>query len=353
MAKKYIHRWAEGKNIDIHTHSRQAFVEQYFEALRAYFKARQSNSDLRPPFKKRRYRPFIWKNTAIRLLPDGTILLSLGRRREPLKVQSKLSADVNIRRAELVYKNDRYYLHLAIEVKKVERNVETNKVMAIDFGVLRPIACYDGRRIIIYNGGKLNSVLRYRNKRLANIQRALSKCKKGSKRWKKLQRAKKRMLTKTANQARDILHKITSNFVGLCLQDNIGTIVIGDITGIRDRVSYSDSANQKIHQWQFGRMLVMLKTKAELFGMKVAQISEAYTTKVCPVCGTQNKSQGRNYKCFVCGFSYHRDGVGAINIFNRYLGIGQVVGVLASPVGVRFNPHLCGYGVKSTPWKAV
>ncbi|MEM4239131.1 MAG: transposase, partial [Nitrososphaerota archaeon] len=44
-----------------------------------------------------------------------------------------------------------------------------------------------------------------------------------------------------------------------------------------------------------------------------------------------------------CGFEYHKDGVGAINIFKRYRGKSHVVGVLASPVGLR------SHGVSISP----
>jgi putative transposase len=40
--KKYILRWSDGK-IDIHTHSKQVMVEQYFQALNSYFKAVKKN----------------------------------------------------------------------------------------------------------------------------------------------------------------------------------------------------------------------------------------------------------------------------------------------------------------------
>ncbi len=58
-ADKYILRWAE--NIKIHVHSKQAFVQLYFQALKGYFKAAKKNPDAKPPHKKKRYLPFIWK----------------------------------------------------------------------------------------------------------------------------------------------------------------------------------------------------------------------------------------------------------------------------------------------------
>jgi len=85
----------------------------------------------------------------------------------------------------------------------------------------------------------------------------------------------------------------------------------------------------------------------------VKLVPEEYTSPICPVCGDKNHAVGRNYECKSCGFRYHRDGVGAINILQRYLGKKfQVVAGLAPVRGVRFKPHFCGHGVKNAPWKA-
>ena len=76
--------------------------------------------------------------------------------------------------------------------------------------------------------------------------------------------------------------------------------------------------------------------KAKVAGIKVEQIDEAYTLQTCPTCGNQKKPKNRNYTC-KCGFKYHRDGVGAINIRQKYLGrLGDpVVAAIAPPVGFR------------------
>ncbi|MCD6550697.1 transposase [Thermotoga sp.] len=346
-AQKYILRWAS--SINIHTHSKQAMVQQYFQALYSYFKASKENPDLKPPYKKKNFMPFIWKETAIKLLPDGTLRLSLGSAQKPILIPTRLPANTKIRQVKLVYEDGKYYLHLGIEVKNKRKSNQAG-IMSVDLGILRPITCFDGSEVISYHGGVLNSTIRYRNKKLAEFQRALSRCKKDSRRYRKLLKAKRRMLQRAGNKIRDILHKITSNFIGLCLQKEIGTIVIGDVTNIRENAKGNDNFNQKLHQWLYRKTIEMITYKAELFGIEVKMVSEAYTSKECPVCGSRNHPNGRNYRCGECGFSYHRDGVGAINIWRRYLGRkSQVVAVLAPARGVRFNPHLCGHGAVSAP----
>jgi len=349
-AQKYILRWAD--TVNIHTHSKQAMVQQYFQALSSYFNAVRTKSDLKPPYKKKNFMPFIWKDTAIKLSPDGVLKLSMGSSQEPILIQTTLPADTKIRQAKLVYEDEKYYLHLAIEVKNKHKKNQTKKVMSVDPGILRPITCFDGFEVISYHGGILNSVIRYRNKKLAEFQQMLSRCKKGSRRYRKLLKAKKRMLRRIRYQIKDILHKITSNFLKICLHKGIGTIVIGDVTNIRERVEGNDNFNQKIHQWCFRKMVEMITYKAQLLGIEVKLVSEEYTSQVCPVCGSKNHAVGRNYECKSCGFRYHRDGVGAINILRRYLGKkSQVVAGLAPVRGVRFKPHLCGHGVSNAPWK--
>jgi putative transposase len=59
-------------------------------------------------------------------------------------------------------------------------------------------------------------------------------------------------------------------------------------------------------------------------------------------CGQRYKPKGRMYRCRhkECGFVFHRDGVGALNIRQEYTGSGLVVGAMASPTGVHYHAHL-------------
>jgi len=69
-------------------------------------------------------------------------------------------------------------------------------------------------------------------------------------------------------------------------------------------------------------------------------------TKRCPASPSPLGERVRSLFVVYSGFEYHRDGVGAINIYKRYLGGSQVVAGLAPVKGVRFKPHLCSNGVK-------
>jgi putative transposase len=89
-----------------------------------------------------------------------------------------------------------------------------------------------------------------------------------------------------------------------------------------------------------GKVRHMLTYKAKERGMQVVLVPEHYTSQTCPCCGKRYKLRGREYRCSRCGFAFHRDGVGAINIRQKYTVSGPVVGAMASPIGVRYQPHL-------------
>jgi putative transposase len=161
---------------------------------------------------------------------------------------------------------------------------------------------------------------------------------KGSRRYKHLKYSKGRVLKKINNQINDILHKQTTKLVSTLHQSGVKTVVIGDVRDIRQGLDYGAKANQKIHQWLFGRTRWMVSYKAERLSMDVELQEEAYTSQLCPACGKHNKPKGRNYQCG-CGFHYHRDGLGSYNIRAKYLGefnTPQVVGLMACPIGVRY-----------------
>ena len=121
---------------------------------------------------------------------------------------------------------------------------------------------------------------------------------------------------------------------------------------IRKNINYGKKTNQKLHQWNFGSIRAKLEYKCALVGINTELISEAYTSQECLSCRKRNKPKNRKYKCS-CGFRWHRDGVGCSNIRAKYLGVVPVVGLMASPSGVRWNPHLqCNLEdkLRSVPW---
>ncbi|PMQ01252.1 MAG: transposase [Dictyoglomus sp. NZ13-RE01] len=356
---RYMEWWIHKKGFILHSQSKQAAYQQawtaYTATLKKVKKTEKKNKDvskIRVPYKSKKYNKVCFKSSAIKQEGSNLIFSNMkGAERIVIKVED---FEARPKYAELIYHKDKnkYYMHVVVEFPKKQVNSEKAQTIAIDLGIIHPMTCFDGKRVTIYNGGILNSLIRYRNKKLGEIQNKLSKCKKGSKRWKRLQRAKRKILKKIRNQIRDVLEKYTSHLIGYCVKNNIGTIVIGDLKGIRNEAKYGKVANQKIHQWMFRKVARRIGEKAGFVGIDIVYVKENGTSQVCPVCGSKNKPRNRNYECGECGFRYHRDGVGAINIYKKYTGIKfLVVGRLACPTGVRFRWHLrCPVEWNTHPW---
>ena len=339
--KKYL----KFKEYPCHAHSVQAIIDDYCGARRSFFSNRKTNSEASPPFKRSWYHTFTWRATGISY-KGGKLCLSMGRGREPLSIKidkkfyKKVPAEVS-----LVYNRNThiYEYHATYETKPAKHKANGDHVVAVDLGEIHPIVSFDGLTSEIYNGRYLRSLVQYREKFKAKINHLLSRCQCGSRRWKKLKRAKNRTLNKLNRVIRDVRHKVTSRFVSACKYRKVETIVIGDIKHIRHSINYGKKANQKLHQWAFSQITEMITYKAKSVGIKVDTEDEAYTSQTCPSCGHRKKPSQRVYSCSKCKWQGHRDVVGASNILTKYQGwlFNPVVGVVVSPTGIRYHPDLC------------
>ena len=342
--KKYL----KFKEYPCHAHSVQAIIDDYCGARRAFFSNLKSDPTARPPFKRKWYHTFTWRASGI-TYKRGKLRLSMGRgNRDALyikidkKFHGKVPAEVS-----LVYNRNThiYEFHATYETRLPQRHKADMgfRVVAVDLGEIHPIVSFDGLTSEIYNGRYLRSLVQYREKFKATINQLLSRCQRGSRRWKKLKRAKNRTLNNLNKLIRDVRHKITSRFVSACKSKKVETIVIGDIKHIRQSIDYGSKINQKLHQWAFGEITKMITYKAKAIGIQVDFQDESYTSQTCPSCGYRKKPKKRAYSCPKCKWHGHRDVVGASNILTKYQGwlFNPVVEAVVSPTGIRYHPDLC------------
>ena len=349
-------------NFPLHSQSQQGAYQQYFEAQADYFKAhnkykKENNqaklNELNPPYKTKKYQKVIYKKSAFALKEndnDSYLRISNGRQGEYIKLEN-YDLDQNPIYGELIYNFNKrkYELHLTVQVEIKDKNYSNDNILSIDLGQKHPMVCfnYKTKETIIYNGGELNSKIRYRNKELAKLQNELSHCQKYSKRYRKLKLAKDKFLGQLKNQIKDILQKYVSHLIGYCLKNKVSTIVVGDIKGIRESMKFYKVVNQNLHQWMFRQLKEMLEQSSSYVDINFATQKEQFTSQSCPKCGARHKPQGRNFNCPKCNFSFHRDGIGALNIYRKYQNeslesTSKLIPIndLERPQGIRYNPHL-------------
>ncbi len=342
--------WIDRKlsNPLLHSQSRQAVRERYFKSWKSYSALKKSGGiqKPRPPNRRKNYMTTRWKKAAIRFVEGNSpfgkrVELSMAQGQPkieiPLSNNFDMSKAAHIATIDLCYNYGQWTLHFSY-LYHTETPETGKEVVGVDIGEIHPIVSHDGQATHIYNGRYIRSLYRYRNKVLAEFSQTISRCKRHSKRWWRLTRRKWKRIRKIDNQIKDALHKQTTKFVKYCQAKGIGTIVLGDLTGIRNTIDYSKKTNQKLHQWAFGKIAELITYKAKALGIKVKVIDESYTSQTCPKCCNRKKPNNRNYTC-KCGFKYHRDGVGAINIREKYLGHFGVP-VVAEMGSTRMTPPL-------------
>ena len=322
----------------LHAHTSDAITQSFYASLKSWRSRRKVDSNSQPPKRRRWFYKVIWKSSAIKL-NDGKLRLSNGQGNKPLIVDWQWDKPKQI---EMGWnRNSQCYELRACYSNSPEKSINSNsnQVAAVDLGEIHPMVIADGVNTDIYNGRLLRSKRQYQNKLKAQLSKLIDQKKRGSKRRKRLIKSKQKQLAKINNQIKDIEHKLTSKAVSMLKERSIQTLVIGDVRDIRKNIDYGKKANQKLHQWNFGSIRQKLEYKCAKVGINTELISEEYTSQKCLSCRKRNKPKNRNYRCS-CGFSWHRDGLGSANIRAKYLGEIPVVGLMASPLGVRFHAHL-------------
>ena len=317
----------------LHSQSIQSVQERYLEARKNALRAKQAGYDhIRYPYKTKGHYPTRWKKDGFVIHPNGKIELKMGvhqgKREKAILVYVSTIPSGRVKEIELIWD---LKLMLAISYEDGVKPVtnEHTGTAAIDMGEIHGIAAVaETGQALIVTSRLLRSQKRLRNKQHAELRRKQSRCQKGSRKWKKLRRAMDRVSSKTDRQQRDILHKTTRKFTAWADEQQVKTVVVGDVEGVQRNTSKKKKnnpkkkqrtrrQNQRLSQWPFGLLLLILTYKLGVLGIELVKTDEAYTTQTCPVCGRRKKVSGRIYKCH-CGYAMHRDIHGAGNILAKH-----------------------------------
>jgi putative transposase len=325
----------------LHAHTSDACVQAFFASLTSWQQRRKTDPAAHPPHRRKWYFRIEYKRSAMQLLASK-LRLSNGKGNAPLVLEWAWELPQTV----VIHWTGKEYEAIATYKQELPQVQPTGKKVAgLDLGEIHLAVSHDGVHTHILNGRLLRSKRQYQNKLKAKLARKIDVKQKGSRRRKKLIHSKQKQLRKLKHQIKDIEHKSTSRLISTLHREGVQILAIGDVRDIRHDLDVSSTQNQKLHQWSHGIVRHMLTYKAQRLGMRAVLQEEAYTSRTCPQCGYRHKSavQGRTFSCCKCGFRYHRDGVGAMNIRYKYreeFGLPHVVGVMAPPIGIRFMPHV-------------
>ncbi len=319
----------------LHAHSTEIIAHDLHEAIKTSHANRKNGMKVRSPWRKKNYRPLSFsKGYGWRITPFNRLNLSLGRGRPginlpvPAVLDSATNKNVGPElwgEIQLCWDQDnrRFSLHIPYQTL---REISTgHAVTAIDEGVINPMTLatwVDDTTIdvTIINGREGRAIKRQRNKSVGVIQRKLSNAKNGSKRHRRLVAAKKRVKAKAKNQLRDFDHQVSRKAANHVINHNTTRLIVGDVRGIEKETKakrrMGRHGRQQLSQWSRGVQEGYLREKTNV---EVEHLNESYSSQTCPACLTRNRPSGRYYRCKNpdCGFTCHRDAVGAVNILQK------------------------------------
>jgi putative transposase len=295
-------RWAKGRYPGLSAQSVQQLIGEFCEAVESCRQLRQNGqTEARYPWRLPRYHDVVYTNQDARIR-DGWLVLPHG---QSGTLRIRLSATVTLPGRLMEVRLSYGAVRLICEIVESPRPQQT--VIGVDLGVNTLVAATDGVRAVLVSGRGVKAIIQWRNKTLATLQHKLSAKTRGSRRWKRLQRRKYRLLGKTKRQIRDATHKATraiaQAFPG-------ATCYVGE--------PFNDAAQRTGHVQAQQVSTACTRKIIQQLDYKTAgavTVNERMTSQTCPVCGERSRHR-RIYHCPTCGATGPRDAVGAVNILS-------------------------------------
>ena len=218
----------------------------------------------------------------------------------------------------VIRKADGWYVSIQTEYEK-EVPVHQGDEVGIDMGVAWFCTLSDGTQIAPCNA------LKKHLKKLAQMQRALSRKEKFSSNWKKAQREVAKLHQRIGNIRQDFINKValdlSKKHAVIYREDlrikNMTASAAGTVEEPGHNVAQKSGLNRAILDQAWGKFFQRLEWKCEQRGAQVIKVSPQYTSRICPVCGYESKENRKsqaNFKCMACGYRENADVVGARNI---------------------------------------
>lgn len=300
-SKAQFQKELKGQYPALHSQSIQQVIGDFCEAVDSARQLRKKgHEEAKYPWRKPKFHSVIYTNQGARIR-DGCLILPNGVAGNlRVRIPEGITLPGRLMEVRLHYGT----VEIVCHVPDVARTI--GPTIGVDLGVNTLIAATDGNKAVLVSGRAAKASVQWRNKQLASIVSAQSKKQKGSRRHKKLQRRKYRVLGKARNRINDLCHKATRKIAD-AFPD--AKAYVGEPFNDAARKMGRKQA-QQVSQACNARLIQLLDYK--LAG--AIQVSEAYSSQTCPVCGERSKHR-RVYRC-KCGTVAPRDVVGCLNILS-------------------------------------
>ena len=156
-----------------------------------------------------------------------------------------------------------------------------------------------------------------------HIQRLQRKYNKTWRRRKGVLNRIKRLYTRIRNITDDQAKQTANKIVKYAKSIDADTIILEDLNGMLENVvkKLPKQIRRKLYNSGIRKTQRWIEWIAKREGFRVEYVKPAYTSTICPYCGSRLKrKKGRIMECPKCGFKADRDVVAVLNLLKRKMG---------------------------------
>ncbi|UVX71152.1 MAG: RuvC nuclease domain [Bacteriophage sp.] len=231
-----------------------------------------------------------------------------------------------------------YVVEVIYEKKEQDLNLNKDNVLSIDLGLNNLCTCINNveKQPFIVNGRIMKSFNQWYNKRKAKLM-SFAGDKGTSKRLRRLNNYRNFWIE-------DHIHKVSRFIINYCVDNNIGSLVVGLNKGWKQEINLGKKTNQKFVEIPFSRLIDKISYKCKLVGISFYLSEESYTSKVDHLAfeelGKHDVYLGKRKKRGLFQSSVNKlinaDINGTIGIGRKVFGDSYVSRIIDS--GLAFNP---------------
>lgn len=323
----------------------QQVVGQVFKSINFWIKlkkdfeknpAKYNNRKPRLPSYKegKKQNTVVFTTSACRLKKDGYIYF-VKNIIQPIKTKI---GDNKLCQVRIIPQATCYVVEVIYEKKEQDLNLNKDNVLSIDLGLNNLCSCINnaGKQPFIVNGRIMKSFNQWYNKRKTKLM-SFAGDKGTSKRLRQLNNYRNFWIE-------DHIHKVSRFIINYCVDNNIGSLVVGLNKGWKQEINLGKKTNQKFVEIPFSRLIDKISYKCKLVGISFYLSEESYTLKVDHLAfeelGKHDAYLGKRKKRGLFQSSVNKlinaDINGAIGIGRKVFGDSYVSRIIDS--GLAFNP---------------